>query len=340
MNLSYAGITRFRCGGRRKCALSARNASSRIFIVARNSCDIPVSKRAEMLPYALLAGAQLAVGAAAIFARYALSGAGPLAVSAARLSIAAVILLAVASLRRHVTRAHTARERTILIGAGFALAVHFGAWIWSLEYATVAISTLLVASTPIWTALYDALVHRRRLTTRATAAFAAGAAGLVMVVGFNRASPPHPGFEWLGASLALLGSFAIGAYFILVREVRSSFGTRAIVTRTYGWAAIALVVAAAAARQSPPPLHASAAWGGIVAMAVISQLLGHTALNASLRWFTPSAVSFASLLEPVFAALLALALFGEAVSPLAAVGGLLLLGSIGVVLKEERQAAF
>ena len=291
-----------------------------------------------MLPYALLAGAQLAIGAAAIFARYALTGAGPLAVSAARLSIAAAILLAIASVRRQAMPAHTARERAILICAGVALAVHFAAWIWSLEYVTVAISTLLVASTTIWTAIYDAVVHGRKLTTRTMAAFAVGALGLVMVVGFNRASPPHPGFEVLGDALALLGSVAIGAYFILVREVRASFGTRAIVTRTYGWAAIALVAAAAGARQSPPPLHATAAWAGILAMAVISQLLGHTALNASLRWFSPSAVSFASLLEPVFAALLALALFGEVISPLAAAGGILLLGSIGVVLREERQS--
>ena len=42
-------------------------------------------------PSARLLSAQLAIGAAAIFARYALLGAGPLAVSALRLTIAAIL---------------------------------------------------------------------------------------------------------------------------------------------------------------------------------------------------------------------------------------------------------
>jgi drug/metabolite transporter (DMT)-like permease len=71
-------------------------------------------------------------------------------------------------------------------------------------------------------------------------------------------------------------------------------------------------------------------------MALISQLLGHTAINASLRWFSPSAVSFATLLEPVIAAVLAFGIFGEAVPRLAVVGAAILLASIAVVLREER----
>ena len=290
-----------------------------------------------MLPYLILAGAQLAIGAAAIFARYALSGAGPIAVAASRLTIATLVLLAIGALRRSHERLHTTRERAIFFAAGIALAIHFAAWIWSLEYTTVAISTLLVATTPIWTALYEAIVRGRRLSRPATIAFATGALGLIMVVGFDRTSPPHPGHEIFGAALALLGSFAIGAYLLLVREVRDQFSTRAIVTRTYGWSAIALIAGAFAAHQPPPSVHAKAAWGGIIAMAFASQLLGHTGLNAALRWFTPSAISFSTLVEPVFAAALALIVFGEAVSPLAIAGGIILLGSIAVVLREERR---
>jgi drug/metabolite transporter (DMT)-like permease len=73
-------------------------------------------------------------------------------------------------------------------------------------------------------------------------------------------------------------------------------------------------------------------------MAIVSQLLGHTAINASLRWFSPSAVSFATLLEPVFAGALALALFHEAVPPAALIGAMVLLASVAVVLRDERQA--
>jgi len=288
-----------------------------------------------MLPYLILAGAQLAVGAAAIFARYALDGAGPLAVAASRLCIAALLLWSLSAINRAKT--HASRRASIFLAlAGVALAVHFAGWIWSLEYTTVAISTLLVASTPIWTAIYDTLVNHRPLSRPATIAFVTGAVGLVMVVGFDRTAPPQPDHELLGAALALIGSFAIGAYFLLVREVREGLDTRTIVTRTYGASAVCLVIAAAIAHQPPPPVHASLAWGGILAMALVSQLLGHTALNAGLRWFSPSAIAFASLLEPVIAAALALEIFHEAIPPIALLGGAILLFSVGVVLREER----
>jgi drug/metabolite transporter (DMT)-like permease len=283
--------------------------------------------------YAVLAIAQIAVGAAAIFARLALSGASPLAVAAARLVLASLVLAFIAAIRRDASTSK--RDMGILLAAGLALALHFAGWIWSLEYTSVAVSTLLVATTPIWTAIYDSAVRKRRLSIPAWAALAFGMAGLVMIVGFNRARPPIAGHELLGDALALTGAFAIGAYFMLVREVRSAYGTRTIVTRTYTWAAIVLVIGAAAARQAPPSLNDGVAWGGILAMAFVSQLMGHTALNSALRWFSPSAVAFTSLLEPVFAAVLAYIIFGEALTPVALGGAVLLLGAIGVFLREE-----
>jgi drug/metabolite transporter (DMT)-like permease len=99
---------------------------------------------------------------------------------------------------------------------------------------------------------------------------------------------------------------------------------------------LALLISSVAARQMPPAFADARAWGGILAMALISQLLGHTALNASLRWFSPSAVAMSSLLEPVAAAILAFFLFGETLTPLALAGGVLVLLAIGAFLREER----
>jgi drug/metabolite transporter (DMT)-like permease len=291
------------------------------------------------MPYLILGAAQLAVGAAAIFARFALGGAGALAVAAARLGIAAIVLLLVARVRPK-RAAPTPKEATLLAIAGVAMAAHFAGWIASLEYTTVAISTLFVATTPIFTALYDAIVLRRGLSVRSMLAFAGGGVGLALVVAFNHTAPPHPGLEWLGIALAVGGSMAIAAYFILVREVRDALGTRTIVTHTYTWAAVILIAAAALARQAPPAIDAYAAWAGIAAMAFISQLLGHTALNASLRSFSPSAISFSTLLEPITAAILALLIFHESLSAFSLAGGVVLLASIAVFLNEESRSGW
>ena len=272
------------------------------------------------------------MGAAAIFARYALGGAGPLTVAALRLSLASAVLLGIGALFRERTPAISRAQRPILIAAGVALALHFATWIASLEYTTVAVSTLLVSTSPLWTTLYDAIARGRRFPLVVPLAFITGIAGLVLVTGSNHTLPPHPGHAVLGATLALAGSAAFAAYLLLVRDVRADLSTRAIVTTTYTTAAIVLVVAALVAHQPLPSLGNYGAWGGIVAMALISQLLGHTGMNAALRWFSPTAVSFSTLLEPVIAAVLALVLFGETLSGAAIAGALLLLGSIGAIL--------
>jgi drug/metabolite transporter (DMT)-like permease len=311
------------------------------------------------LQYGVLGSAQIAIGAAAIFARFALGGAQPLAVAAARLAIAASILLIIAALRQAQGRSiphddtrsiphddthrhgevsnHPERSRGafVFVAAGIALAIHFATWIWSLEYTSVAISTLLVATTPIWTALYDTFVRKQYLSPLAWVALAAGIAGIVFVVGSTATPPPVPGHQLLGGLLALCGAVAIGAYFLLIREVRSLYGTRAIVTRTYSYAAIVLLIGAVAARQAPPALNNAQAWGGILAMALVSQLLGHTAMNAALRWFTANAVALSTLLEPIIAAVLAFLIFAERLTPAALAGGVLVLISLAVFLREE-----
>ena len=183
-----------------------------------------------------------------------------------------------------------------------------------------SISTLFVATTPIFTACYDAVVLRRGLSLRSFLAFAGGAAGLAMVVAFNRTAPPHPGREWLGIALATGGSIAIAGYFILVREVRDALGTRTIVTHTYTWAALAL--------SQPRPSRIKLRRRSRVRRmgrhrcdgADLATARPHRA-ERRLRWFSPSAISFSTLLEPIIAAVLALFIFDEALSPLSLAGG-------------------
>jgi DME family drug/metabolite transporter len=67
-------------------------------------------------------------------------------------------------------------------------------------------------------------------------------------------------------------------------------------------------------------------------MALVSQLLGHTALNAALHDFTPSIVAFSTLLEPLAAALLAAVTFHELLGPATIAGGVLVLVAVAAAL--------
>ena len=282
--------------------------------------------------YAVLLSAQLAVGAAAIFARYGLQGAGPLAVSALRLSLAALPLLAL-SWTKSRTLGIPRRHELLFLSAGAALAVHFAAWIWSLLYTTVAISTLLVSTVPVWTALYDWLVLKKKVSLGFWVAMVTAGSGIVLIVSSKTSAPPVAGFEELGCLLALIGSMAFAGYLILVRFVSDLYPTLVIVGRTYSWAALLLSISALSLQQMPPDAADSGAWAGIVAMALVSQTCGHTGMNASLRWFSSSTVAFSTLLEPVIAAVLAGMLFTEGLSILTIFGSLMVLGSLAAILR-------
>lgn len=274
----------------------------------------------------LVALAQLAIGAAAVFARFALTSSGPLAVSAARLTLAAVPMLVVAALRGRLRLVDGFTERRLLL-AGLLLALHFATWIASLDYASVAISTLLVCTTPVWTEL-AAVLRRRRVDPYAAVSVLGALAGVAIVVGApDRANTP------LGIVLALAGAVTIAGYLLVVRGIDARYDTLAVTSRTYTYAAVLLCTASVLVHDHLPPGGDLRAWGGIVAMALLSQLFGHTALNAAVRVLSATFVSTITLLEPVIAAVLAAWLFSERLGAATAVGAVVILAAIAVALR-------
>ena len=272
-----------------------------------------VAKNNPSRALGLLAGAQIAIGAAAIFARFALTAAGPRSVSALRLGIAAVPVVVLAALRGRYARFDGATERRLQF-AGLALAVHFGTWIASLQHASAAVSTLLVCSTPVFTEAWS-FARTRRARPLVLASFALAAAGVAIVAGVpSRSETP------LGIALALCGAAAMAVYLILVRASDARYTTLAVVGRTYPIAAIALACAALVAHDGFPGPHASGAWAGILALALVSQLFGHTAINAAVRVLSATFVAMTVLLEPIVAAIGAAIVFGEHPAPFTAVG--------------------
>jgi drug/metabolite transporter (DMT)-like permease len=73
-------------------------------------------------------------------------------------------------------------------------------------------------------------------------------------------------------------------------------------------------------------------------MALLSQLFGHTAMNAAVRVVSATFVGTMTLLEPVIAALLAAWIFGERFGTSTAVGAAIILGAIAVALRGEERA--
>ncbi len=106
-------------------------------------------------PYLVLGIGILAVSTASIFIRYAQQMAPSLAIGAFRLLIAAAILAPFALSKNLPEVKQFDRKKWLLtILAGSFLALHFAAWITSLEYTSVASSVVLVTTAPLWVAIF------------------------------------------------------------------------------------------------------------------------------------------------------------------------------------------
>lgn len=244
------------------------------------------------------------------------------------MAISAAVVVTAALLRGAYRTIDVATERRLVI-AGLLLAVHFATWIASLRYASIAVSTLLVCSTPIFTEAWA--MRRGRIRPRALAGIGLAVLGVALVAGVpSRSETP------LGIGLALAGALAMAAYLTLVGASDRRYDTLAVVARTYPLAALVLTAAALTLRDGIPPLGAGGAWGGILAMAFGSQLFGHTVLNAAVRTLSPTFVATTTLLEPAIAAVAAAIVFGERLAPATGIGAGAILAAIALAIRAER----
>ena len=282
-----------------------------------------------LAPYLVLGIALLAVSHAAIFAR--LADAAPLAIAAWRLGIACLVVLPLA-----VTGTRggglSLRPMALATGAGALLALHFATWIASLDYTSIARSVLLVSTAPIWVAVIQFVIGRgvpARSTLIALACVTAGAAVVSSSGGTGEA-----GYQ--GDLLALAGAIAMAGYLLLSREAQAALPFRAYLGVAYGSAALLLWLAVLATR-TPVAGYDATTWWALAGMALVSQLIGHSGYNWSLRHLSPQFVAVVLIGEPVLASCLGWWLLGEELDWRTGAGGTLILAGIALCAMAARE---
>lgn len=273
-------------------------------------------------PFLVLGVALIAVSHGAIFAR--LADASPLAIAAWRVGLAVLVVLplAITAPRRDDRRLAPLAFAT---GAGALLALHFATWIASLEHTTIARSVLLVSTSPIWVAVIQFLGGRGLPSRPTVAALALALAGAVIVSGGRNAGES----ALAGDLLAAAGGIALAGYLLLSREAQASLPFRTYLGIAYG-AAAAILWLAVLLTKTPATGFDATTWWALAGMAVVSQLIGHSGYNWSLRHLSPLFVSVVSVGEPVLASMLGWWLLGEELDWRTGAGGLLILAGIAL----------
>jgi drug/metabolite transporter (DMT)-like permease len=234
------------------------------------------------------------------------------------------------------------RERSTLSGlrprdlvssvvAGLFLAAHFAAWLPSLSMTSVAASTALVTTTPIWTALV-ARLSGVRLPAPVWWGLVLAVVGAALIAGVD-VTVSREALE--GDGLATLGAIFAAGYVLAGARARQRLATSAYTIVCYSVCALVVAVAALIA-GSPLAGFSARDWLLILAITVCAQLLGHTLLNLVLSSVGPTVVSLAVLLEVPGALIVALVLLQQAPPLLALPGMAAVVVGVALVVRGSR----
>jgi len=275
----------------------------------------------------ILALGVICVSAAAIFIR--LTDAPPIIIAAYRLCLATIFITPVVLTRsgKELTRLNPFQIMLAMF-SGIFLALHFALWIASLKYTSVASSVVLVTSSPIFVALVSFWLFKEKLTLLSIAGIAVCILGAVIIGYVNWQTGS---IQLLGAILALLGAIVVSGYMIIGRILRQKMGLISYIFITYGTAGIAMLLSALASRL-PLVGYSNNIYLMFLLLALVPQVLGHSALNWSLRFASATEITIAVLGEPVIATILAYFILRENPQILEIAGGIIILGGIYLAL--------
>lgn len=222
-------------------------------------------------------------------------------------------------------RSLSKRQWQYSAAGGVLLAAHFATWIPSLRFTSVASSTALVATQPVWAALL-ARMRGVRYPPAVWWGIAVALAGVIVLTGVDAALDPR---SLIGDGLALLGAILAAAYVTVGEKARQEVSTLNYTLIAYSAAAVALIVVCLVAGVQMTG-YSLRDWVLLLALTVLAQLLGHSLINATLATTSATVTSMGILFEMPLATIMAAVALGQ-IPPWAVVPALVLV-TVGVAI--------
>ncbi len=283
--------------------------------------------------YTVLFVGIISISLAAIFIR--MCGEMPsITIATYRLTIASLILIFIAFFKKVKLAAISRRDLALMVLGGFFLAFHLISWITSLKYTSVANSVALVTTNPVFVGIFSVFVFKRKLDKEIIAGIILSVLGSFLISrGFAGAAVDFQNHVF-GDLLALLGAVLASGYLIIGSVVRERVPTfeyiLVIYTITTVMLNLMLLLMSFTVYKNQSlyfgfPLKA---YFFVFLLAVVSQLLGHTSFNYSLKYLKPDFVAIAILGEPIGSSFFAYVFFGERVSVMQFAGMLFIFAAV------------
>ena len=221
-------------------------------------------------------------------------------------------------------RPGTVRDFVLIAMAGVYLAADVAVWHYSIQMTTVANSTLLANVAPVFVVLGGWLLFRTRVTGTYLIGLAAAMTGVFIL---SRASLSLSQDHFIGDLVGILTAVFYAAYQMSVERLRKRFSTVTIMKYAIPVSALVMLPVAFASGEDLLPVTL-AGWGFLIALAAGPQVFGQGLIAWALAHLPVAFASVSLLVQPVTAALVAWALFGEHIGLQQGIGAVIVLGGI------------
>jgi drug/metabolite transporter (DMT)-like permease len=277
----------------------------------------------EFRIYLLLVTALLAVSTASIFARF-IPDLSPIIIGFWRMFIASAILWSFSSAK---PQGSLSKNNRLLTGlSGVFLGLHFAFFFGAVKYTSIANATLLSATAPVFTVLFELIVLRRKINYLIALGLILAIVGALTVSG----APSQAGSEdFSGRILAVLAGGSIAIVYLLAEHIRRLSRTLPYTRLIYTSAGLTLAILALVLGLPVSPVS-STNLIFLLMLGIIPTIIGHSSLYYAVKFTSPTIVASVPIGEPVVASILAWFLFNEALSANTILGGLIIL--VGLVL--------
>lgn len=264
----------------------------------------------------------------------------PLAVGAVAMGTGGLLqgLIAAAAIMRQ--RRLIAQHWRYLLTGALAVAIYPLAFYASMRFAGVTVGTVIsIGSAPLLSALIEYRLDGLRLTRRWAGGALTGLVGMALLC-MAKSGGHDTGGEadraLVGILLGLLAGFTYALYSWSARRLmQQNVAPRAAMGATFGGGGILLMPVLL---LTGAPLLA--AWNNAavgIYMALVPMFIGYLCYGYGLARIPASLATTITLLEPVVAALLAVLLVGEKLSPTGWTGVVLIVGCLAIITLPAKQ---
>lgn len=218
------------------------------------------------------------------------------------------------------------RDFFIMLLTGTLLAVSQAAYFAAIHYTGVTIATLLtICIAPLVVTGLSVLLKLETLTGRMVIALTCALIGSALLVGFQSPKGVHHNLA-LGTIFALVSAVTYAGMIICGRFLAAGYHPLQVTAVTFGAGTLVLLLVNLA--SDIVVVQTAQGWLLVLYLGLVPTALAYWLFQKGLRSVSATAASIVSMLDPLMAAVLAWALFGETLATSGIAGAVLLILSI------------